>query len=223
MLPGLCQRIGLHRACHLYAGTTDSIAATLACGIKHSGEAVTSLGSSLVLKVLANQPLFLPEHGVYSHRVADRWLVGGASNSGGAVLKHYFSSEKIQQLCLAINPNIASPLDYYPLLTPGERFPVNDPEWQPLMEPRPHADAQFLHALLQGIAKIEARGYALLESLLGFKVQKIYTSGGGAQNPTWRRIRERMLHRPVLVAEQQKPAYGSALLARSGYFHLPVF
>jgi sugar (pentulose or hexulose) kinase len=74
----------------------------------------------------------------------DSWLVGGASNTGGAVLKQFFSGEQLQQLSSQIDPNRPSGLDYYPLTKPGERFPVNDPQLQPRLEPRPDDDALFL-------------------------------------------------------------------------------
>ncbi len=35
-------------------------------------------------------------------------------------------------------------LDFYPLASPGERFPVNDPGLAPRLEPRPEDDALFL-------------------------------------------------------------------------------
>lgn len=72
------------------------------------------------------------------------WLVGGASNTGGAVLRQYFTSEQLQQLSAKIDPSQPSGLHYYPLTKPGERFPVNDPQLQPQLAPRPADDAQFL-------------------------------------------------------------------------------
>jgi sugar (pentulose or hexulose) kinase len=74
----------------------------------------------------------------------DSWLVGGASNTGGAVLRQHFSNEQLQQLSQRINLSQPTGLDYYPLVTPGERFPVNDPGMQPRLLPRPEDDALFL-------------------------------------------------------------------------------
>ena len=42
---------------------------------------------------------------------------------------------------------------------------VNDPDLQPRMEPRPADDALFLQGLLEGIATVEARMYALLADM----------------------------------------------------------
>jgi sugar (pentulose or hexulose) kinase len=75
------------------------------------------------------------------------WLVGGASNTGGAVLRQFFSPEQLQQLSGRIDVGQPSGLDFYPLTKPGERFPVNDPGLQPRLEPRPADDAAFLQGM----------------------------------------------------------------------------
>lgn len=77
----------------------------------------------------------------------DQWLVGGASNTGGAVLKQFFSNDQLAHLSAQINADQPSGLDYYPLTKPGERFPVNDPQLQPRLEPRPADDAVFLQGV----------------------------------------------------------------------------
>ena len=62
---------------------------------------------------------------------------GGASNTGGAVLKHFFTDDQLKELSQQIDPEKPSGLDYYPLLKPGERFPVNDASLEPCLTPRP--------------------------------------------------------------------------------------
>ena len=69
--------------------------------------------------------------GVYSHRLDDTWLVGGASNTGGAVLRQLFTDDQLVALSEHIDPAMPSPLDYYPLPKKGERFPVCDPNMMP--------------------------------------------------------------------------------------------
>ena len=79
---GIAQQLGLPEELSIIAGTTDSIAAFIATGAKNLGEAVTSLGSTLAIKFIADKPIFSPTYGVYSHRLGESWLVGGASNTG---------------------------------------------------------------------------------------------------------------------------------------------
>jgi len=208
--------LGIHPGCMVHAGTTDSIAAFLAAGVTESGDAVTSLGSTLVLKLLSDTRVESVEHGVYSHWFGTRWLAGGASNSGGTVLRQFFDEGQLASLSEKIDPTIASPLDYLPLPRTGERFPVNDPSLAPRLSPRPADDAEFLHGLLESLARIEARGYGLLAELGASPVRRVETAGGGVQNPVWTRIRQRLLVVPVARAAHTEAAYGAALLARDG-------
>jgi D-ribulokinase len=216
VLPQVAQELGLPADCIVCAGTTDSIAAFIASGLDAPGTAVTSLGSTLVIKLLSDKRIDDVNFGIYSHRFGDRWLVGGASNTGGAVLRHFFSDAELVSLSQDIDPNLPSHLDYYPLLTPGDRFPINDPNLAPRLTPRPERSVDFLHGLLAGIASIEARGYQLLAELGATPLTAIYTAGGGAQNPVWTKIRQRYLSVPISISPQQEAAYGAALLAHSG-------
>jgi len=149
--------LGVNPSCMVHAGTTDSIAAFLAAGVSQSGDAVTSLGSTLVLKLLSDSRVESTAHGVYSHWFGSRWLAGGASNAGGAVLRQFFDDRQLAALSERIDPAVASPLDYVPLPRTGERFPVSDPALEPRLSPRPADDAEFLHGLLESLARIEAR------------------------------------------------------------------
>jgi xylulokinase len=212
----VAETLGLSPNCLVCAGTTDSIAAFLASGANSVGEAVTSLGSTLAVKLLSQTKVDNAKYGIYSHRFGDLWLVGGASNTGGAVLKEFFSHEELEKLSQEINPNQASALDYYPLIKAGDRFPINNPHLPPKLQPRPDHPVEFLHGLLESIARIEAQGYQLLQQLGADTLKCVYTAGGGAKNPVWTQIRARHLQVPVLPSRHLQAAYGTALLAMQG-------
>jgi len=213
VLPEISDSFGLPATCQVCAGTTDSIAAFLASGASEPGDAVTSLGSTLVLKLLSEMRVDHVPSGVYSHRLGDRWLVGGASNTGGAVLRQFFSDRDLHRLSSQLQPDRPTGLDYYPLIKPGERFPINDPDYLPRLEPRPEAAIVFLQGLLEGMANIEAQGYELLQQLGASPLRRVLTAGGGAQNAAWQAIRAQRLGVPVQVAPCTEAAYGSARLA----------
>ncbi|MDJ0843965.1 FGGY-family carbohydrate kinase [Crocosphaera sp.] len=210
----LIQRFNFPKNCQICTGTTDSIAAFLASGVNNPGEAVTSLGSTLVLKLLSNTYIEDISSGIYSHRLGDLWLTGGASNTGGAVLKHFFSDEELTELSQQININQRTNLDYYPLLKSGERFPINDPKLAPKLEPIPNNKIEFLQGLLESMAKIEALGYKKLQALGATPVTQVYTAGGGAKNKNWAKIRQYYLQVPVTISSHTEAAYGTALLAK---------
>lgn len=214
--PKQASYLGIHPGCVVRAGTTDSIAAFLASGANQAGQAVTSLGSTTVLKLLSDTRVESAEHGVYSHWFGHRWLAGGASNAGGAVLRQFFDNKQLEALSARIDPDAFSSLDYMPLPAVGERFPINDPQLAPRLTPRPADDAAFLHGILQGLTRIEAQGYRLLKTLGASSLTEVITAGGGAQNLCWQQMRQNELGVPVRRAEHTEAAYGMARLAREG-------
>jgi D-ribulokinase len=215
--PSAAAILGLNEACLVVAGSTDANAAVLAAQPRE-GDGVTVLGTTLVMKQWCPGPLNWP--GVSSHRVAGRWLVGGASNAGGGVLRHFFNDRLLAELSRQINPEQTSGLNLRPLPRPGERFPVDDPQLAPVLEPRPVSDALYLHGLLEGLAVIEAAGWQRLQTLGAPAVQRVISVGGGAVNPQWRRIRERYLGVPVVNRPRLSAAMGMARLAASA-LHRP--
>jgi sugar (pentulose or hexulose) kinase len=212
--PALAIRFGLPADVVIAAGTTDGCAAFLATGVDTVGEAVTSLGSTLTVKQLSDTPIFSAKYGVYSHRLGSRWLAGGALNSGGAALARYFTPDALVALSARIDTSVESGLDYYPLPSPGERFPLSDPHLLPRDTPRPTDDVRFLHGLLEGIARIEALGYRRLADLGGPALGTVRTVGTGARNAAWTAIRRRALGVDLAMARSEDAAVGAATLAR---------
>jgi sugar (pentulose or hexulose) kinase len=210
--PAAARACKLPASLQLVAGTTDSTAAIIATGAAAPGDGITALGTTLVVKIISDRPVNAPEYGVYSQPFGERWLVGGSSNSGGGVLAQYFTPGQLRRLSQTIDPRQPSGLDYYPLPRPGERFPINDPEQQPILTPRPTQDQQFLHGLLEGIARIEQLAYQRLQQLGAPPLGSVRTTGGGSANPSWRKIRQRLLAVPMVesgcnVPGSQVPPY----------------
>jgi len=197
----------------IVAGTTDGCAAFLAAGAEQTGDGVTSLGSTIVLKLLVDRPVDDSVTGVYSHRVGDLWLAGGSSNSGGAVLAQYFPPHELEALTARVDPSRPTGLNYYPLLRKGERFPVSDAERAPKLTPRPADDALFLQGMLEAMSAIETEGYAKLAELSGCKLRSLRTVGGGARSPAWTRLRAARIAAPFLQPLSEHAAVGAALLA----------
>ena len=203
------EELGLPQQLQVVAGTTDSNAAVLAAD-PGPDDGVTVLGTTLVMKRFTATPIHGP--GVTRHRVGGRWLCGGASNAGGGVLRRFFADDLLKELSRQIDPDTDSGLSLRPLPGPGERFPVDDPTLEPILEPRPISDALYLHGLLEGLAEIEGQGWRRLVDLGAPAPKRVISLGGGARNPQWRRLRERRLGLPV-VSCVQPPAAGVARLA----------
>jgi D-ribulokinase len=214
--PAVAASLGLPETAIICAGTTDGVASFIATRAAAPGDAVTSLGTTLVLKLLSDKPIFAPGQGVYSHRLGDRWLAGGASNTGGGALLAHFTTERMAELTPLLDPARPTGLDYYPLPKPGERFPISDPQLPPRVTPRPADDAQFFQGLLEGIAAVEGLAYQALRNLGAPTLSQVISIGGGARNVAWTAIRRRVLGVPVSVAEETEASFGTALLALHG-------
>ena len=139
--------------------------------------------------------------GVYSHRLGERWLAGGASNSGGGALLAHFSAERLAALTPKLQPERPTGLHYYPLPAKGDAFPLRDPEKPAEIAERP-GDAGFLSGTSQGIAGVEAQAYRRLAEAGRASLRRVLTVGGGARNEAWTRIRGRALGVPVSMAAE---------------------
>tara|TARA_Y100000589_G_scaffold270675_1_gene263020 strand:- start:1195 stop:2466 length:1272 start_codon:yes stop_codon:yes gene_type:complete len=216
MDPARARQLGLSGDMLVIAGTTDANAAVLTADAADD-EGITVLGSTLVLKRFTDTPLN-DGAGTSTHRVGGRWLGGGASNSGGAVLRKCFPGIDLDELSRQIDPDQESGLKLLPLIGKGERFPVDDPHLAPVLTPRPVSDALYLHALLEGLSEIEYQGWTRLTELGAPAPKRLVTLGGGARNPQWRRLRQRLLGIPIRSC-YSPPAAGVARLALTALQH----
>ena len=217
--PEIATAFKLLNSVSIVAGTTDGCAAFLASGATDPGDGVTSLGTTLTLKLLSEHPVFSPQYGIYSHRIGEQWLAGGASNSGGGVLRRYFSGDDIMRLTSLIDPKVPTGLDYYPLTQAGERFPIADPGFAPRLEPRPADERTYFQAILEGIAGVEKLGYQRLAELGASPLTSIRSVGGGAASAPWTAIRLKALGVPAKQPASEHAAMGTARLAWRGLGH----
>lgn len=98
---------------------------------------------------------------------------------GCAILpREGFSDQELIACSERIDPSTDSNLSYYPLLRPGERFPVNDPLKQPILIPRPDDRALYLHGILEAIARVEKQGFDALEELGATPITEVWGAKG---------------------------------------------
>ncbi len=244
------KQFGIHPDAVVVGGTTDSNAAFVAAttggdgSMPTYGTAVTSLGSTLAIKMLSRSYVENSSQGVYSHRFPifgarrnenksndddELWLVGGASNVGCAILRQEkFSNEELISLSQDMDVHIDSPLLYYPLTKRGERFPIANGSKEPIMSPKPESRAEYLKAILQGIALVEKQGFEVLGSLGADPSYPdvVSTCGGGSKNDAWIQMRQRILKErvdgsiadvKVIRASNSEASFGAAVLAASRF------
>ena len=206
---GIAESFKLNKKLILISGTTDSNASLIAAGLgKEDG--LTVLGTTIVVKKIINNPI--KEKGITTHKVNGNWICGGASNAGCGILSKFFSDSEITELSRQINTSKNTSFNLLPLNSKGERFPIHDSNLEPILDPRPVSDSLYLHALFEGLAKIELKGWEKLSELTGSLPKKIITIGGGSKNPQWRKIREKIINIPI-VSCKKTTSFGTALLA----------
>ncbi len=207
--PDLAKRFNLSKKLTIVSGTTDSNASLIAAGLEKE-DGLTVLGTSIVVKKIIDNPI--KKQGITTHRVSGNWICGGSSNAGCGILSKFFSDLEIKELSRQINPSKNTSLNLLPLNSKGERFPINNSNLEPILGPRPVSDSLYLHALFEGLAKIELKGWEKLGQLTGSLPKKIITIGGGSKNPHWRKIREKIINIPI-VSCNKTTSFGTALLA----------
>ena len=219
-------RSRLPEGCVVVAGTTDSVAAFVAARCTSPGTASRPWAPSLALKMVSRTRVDDSAKGVYSHRLCGDWLVGGASNLGGWLLRSHFTDDELATLTERMDvERWTRTRKTLPRLFPGRAHGVRltVEEASAALQPRPDDDVAFLRAILESIAGVEARSYAALVDMgASHPPARVFTAGGGAKNKKWSRVRSRAMGGvPVDKSPYAEAAYGAALLARMGHYETP--
>nr|AUG32606.1 putative carbohydrate kinase, FGGY family protein [Paulinella longichromatophora] len=207
--------LGLPHGCLVIAGTSNDNAGIIATPSNQT-DGITILNNRLSLNCFIETPFY--SNGVVSYRLGHSWVGRGVSRAGTSILKYLFSYEIINDLSRQINPNIPSGLHYYPLVSQGEVFPISKREMAPIIEPRPISDSLYLHGLLEGLANIEDIAWKKMQKIRLSKMKRVITMGHGANNSSWRLLRQRILNSKVSNRSSSVPATGLALLALNGFY-----
>jgi xylulokinase len=235
LTPATAKLLGLTTDCVVVGGAGDCAAGAVGNGIVSSGTLSTSIGTSGIMFVHADQPQVDPRGRVHTfcHAVRNKWHLMGVSLSGGGSLQWFRN-----QLCDA-EAQLAKKkkIDIYDLLTEeakkvpagsqglfflpylsGERTPHADPLARACFVglTLAHQRGHMVRSIMEGVA------YAMRDSLaiirdLKVPVKQIRASGGGSRSPLWRQIQAGVFGQPVVsINAEQGPAYGVALLAAVG-------
>jgi sugar (pentulose or hexulose) kinase len=208
---------GIAAGTPVIAGMTDGCAAQLAAGALNIGHWNSVLGTTLVLKGVAGEPVRDPHGAVYSHRSPDGlWLPGGASSVGAGVLSARFPGRALAALDREAAEREPAGILAYPLVSRGERFPFAVPEAEGFVLGEPAGEADLFAGLLQGVAYVERLCFDYLDHLGAPTDGELSLTGGATRSPYWCQLRADVLGRTVRLLEEPEPGFGMALLAASG-------
>jgi gluconokinase len=204
-------------------GAADGPLANLGVGAVHPGVAACSIGTSGALRLMVQSPAVDPARSVFCYALTPgRWVVGGAINNGGVVLR--WAGE-------ALAPDLG-PHPEAQLLALAERVPAGSeglvmlpyllseraPHWGAgprgayVGLTRHHGRGHLVRAALEGVCQQLALVLASMRDA-GSEVREIRATGGFARSALWRQMLADALDMPIgFPAGHEGSAFGAALL-----------
>jgi sugar (pentulose or hexulose) kinase len=201
LLPERAAALGLPRSLPLVMGLNDGAAATLSLGALRPHDAVLTLATSGVIRLVLPERLAPPlrlDHDLFCWPyVAGRWIAGGQIKTGASALQWFEGMLAGEQERVGIEERLAEAATS----PPGSRGVICLPYLLGRGSPQPDATAtgaflgltlstqraDLCRAVLEGVA------FALREladdfARLGHPFAQLRISGGGARSPLWRQI-----------------------------------
>jgi len=216
------KKYGIKNNVKIVAGATDSTTGFYSSGTRDIGDWNTTLGTVLGIRGIADKFIRDKEGLLYTHRHADGyWLPGGASNTGGEVLRVFFG-DKVKEYdkdIIDLPPTMGF---VYPLARIGEKLPFFNMEAKGFIELNSCDPKILFKAMLEGLSYIEKMIYEKIK-ILGYKVNNIiYAMGGGAYSLPWLKIRSNIIGKTMARAREVETAFGSCIIAAGGSYYKSV-
>jgi sugar (pentulose or hexulose) kinase len=208
--------VGLPPGVPILAGATDGLASLIASGARQAGDANTTLGTTVVWKVLATEKPAC-DGGIYSHlHPTGLWAPGAASNSGPGALLMKTAGSTFAEMDRLAAARLPTKTVCYMLPGTGERFPFLNPSAMSFVEGQPETEADWWAAQLQAIAFLERWGYETLRACGAPTIHQVYSAGGAARSDTLSQLRADILNREIVNPRYPSAAFGAAILAATG-------
>ena len=227
VLPRLAQdaarETGLPAGTPLVVGAGDGPLANVGVGAVRPGVAACSIGTSGALRVMVERPAVDPLGRVFCYALtAERWVVGGAINNGGVVLRWARDalapdlpdgSEAALVELAARAPVGSGGLVMLPYLL-GERAPhwTSPARGAYVGLTRAHRREHLVRAALEGVCLQLALVLHSMEAA-GIEVREIRATGGFARSEVWRQMLTDALAMAIgFPQEGEGSSFGAALL-----------
>ncbi len=227
------QSLGIPKNTPVVIGGADTPCASIVAGVIGAGDVCESVGTTDVLTVCIDKPVFGHEFINRCHVVPGTWIYQGAMSFTGAAnawcLKELYSELSSEKMSLGEALRLANAdaeksapgcggVVFLPYML-GERSPIWDA----------YARSVFFGISLNtrrcdlNRAVLESCGYGLrqmceiAQSLTGNKIEHFCSIGGGAKSEVWAQIKADITGRRITVLDMNDMApVGAALLAGIG-------
>lgn len=232
LLPEIANKLGLTTDCVVVGGAGDCAAGAIGNGIVRSGILTASLGTSGVMFVHCDEPLYDQQGRLHTfcHAVNGKWHMMGVTLSAAGSLQ-WFVENVCKELATrrgtdpyqailaeaAVVPAGSDGLLFTPYLA-GERTPHADPFARGSFVglTSAHERGHMARAVMEGVAMSLRESLEIMQQLK-VPVREMRLSGGGAKSPLWRQIFADVMEQSACtINAEQGPAFGVALLAAVG-------
>ncbi len=209
LLPEVAAATGLDAATPVVVGAADGPLANLGVGVLAGPTVACSLGTSGALRAVRATPLVDPQERLFCYALTeDRWVVGGAVNNAGSVLRWAVDAlagpgraagvvaEELLEEASRV-PAGSDGLLCLPYLL-GERAPLwrSDLTGAYLGLRRDHGRGHLVRAALEGVAQQLALVREALPAV-GVEVTQVRATGGAVASSLWVQVLADALDLPV--------------------------
>jgi gluconokinase len=215
--------LGLDPGLPVIVGAGDGPLANLGVGAVHPGVAACSIGTSGALRLMVERPAVDPQRSVFCYALTPgRWVIGGAINNGGVVLRWAGEAlapdlgEHAEAQLVALAEGV--PAGSEGLIMLPYLLSERAPRWSTLSRgayvglTRHHGRGHLVRAALEGVCQQLALVLASMRDA-GDEVHEIRATGGFARSALWRQMLADTLGMPIgFPAGHEGSAFGAALL-----------
>lgn len=226
--------LGIPQGTPVVIGGADSPCASLACGVIDPGSICQSVGTTNVLTICTDKPMFSKSYLNRCHVIPDVWIYQGATSNGALVVswaREAFCRD-MEEIAARESKNIfqmmheealkspcgANGLVFLPYLA-GERCPVWDSKARGVFlglhqEIKRH---DLIRAVLESVCYSTRQLLEIAEAVSGCSYDHIATVGGGAKSKIWTQMKADILGKTMRMMEITDAAViGAAMLAGIG-------
>ncbi|TVP67484.1 MAG: gluconokinase [Leptolyngbya sp. LCM1.Bin17] len=236
--PSMATAMGLAVDTPLVIGASDGVLSNLGVGAIAPGLVAVTVGTSGAVRAVVNQPITDPQERLFCYPLTEQhWVIGGAVNNGGIVLRWVRDQladaevatakrlgkdvyELLTLMAAAIPPG-SEGLLFHPYLT-GERSPL----WNAQARASffglslKHTKAHMVRAVLEGIVYNLYLVLKALEDFAGPAIQ-VRATGGFAKSALWRQMMADIFNREVTIPEHyESSCLGATVLGLYALGHI---
>ena len=230
MVPEVADSLGLPMDIPVVVGASDGALGNLGVAALTPDTVAMTIGTSGAVRAMVNQPRTDEKERLFCYVLTpDHWVIGGAVNNGGIVLRWVrdnlaaadaITAELLDQdpydVLIAIAATISPGSDgliFHPYLA-GERSPLwnADARGSFFGLSLHHTKAHMIRAVLEGIVYNLHGVLTALEEVVG-PAESIHATGGFARSALWRQMLADVFNRTVTVPTvYESSCFGAAVL-----------